>query len=504
MIFDVAGVVRGLLPIICVLVLTYLISLTFFRLFLHPLASFPGPRVAAVTSWYEFYWNVVKGGRFLWEIERIHQHYGPVVRITPDELHIADPDFYHEVYSPPCKKQDKEKNYVRLGGQDGSALTTVDHHLHRLRVSALAPFFSKQAVEKIEPLIQSKVNRLCAYFDSCIHPGTVVTVSHAALALTVDIISSYAYGESYDCLQRADLGSEFRKILVSANEGYAILRHFHWLHAVMHRLHRWGCNTSPYIVWQKHIAEQTVSMCSLHREGKLPAGTMFQAILDSSLPDREKEPRRLSVEAQTLLHAGSETSAKTLEIILFHLLEDTAKLERLRAELVAIMPEPTNSVSWNELRSLPYLSAVIQEGIRLQFGITTRSPRVSHTPMLYKDMVIPAETPVSMLTWFVHTNEAIFPHPLEFDPDRWTLAAEHGIRLEKYLTSFGKGSRRCLGVNLAYAQITITLATLLRQFEFELFESTIDDVTPARDCFIAYPRKGCKGVRFRVIGRVGK
>ncbi|KAL4941989.1 hypothetical protein BDV06DRAFT_235709 [Aspergillus oleicola] len=482
----------------------YLISIAFFRLFLHPLANFPGPRLAALTSWYEFYYNVLKGGRFLWEIERLHQRYGPVVRINPDELHIADPEFYHEIYSPPWKKQDKEKNYVRLGGQAGSTLTTTDHDLHRLRASAIVPFFSKQAIEKIEPLIKSKVERLCAFLDMCIEMGDIVTVSHAALALTVDIISSYAYGESYDCLELADLGAEFRKILISANEGYAILRHFHWLHAVMHWLYHWGCAASPYIKWQKRIAEQTTKVCYLHQKNKLPAGTIFQAILDSNLPASEKEPWRLNIEAQTILHAGSETSAKTLEIILFYLLNDTVKLERLRAELVTIMPEPTSSISWNELRSLPYLSAVIQEGLRLQFGITTRSPRVSHTAMVYKNWVIPAGTPVSMLTWFVHTNEALFPRPFEFRPDRWIHSAGHGVRLDKYLTSFGKGSRQCLGINLAYSQITITLATLIRRFEFELFESTVEDVAPARDCFIAYPEKHSKGVRFRVVGRVDK
>ncbi|PWY70871.1 putative cytochrome P450 [Aspergillus sclerotioniger CBS 115572] len=484
--------------------LAYSISLGFFRLFIHPLARFPGPRLAALTSWYELYWNVVKGGKFLWEIERLHQRYGPIVRINPDELHIADPDFYHEVYAPPWKKQDKERNYVQLGGQAGSALTTVDHDLHRLRASAIVPFFSKQAVENMEPLIKSKINRLCAYFDTCIGEGNVVIFSHAALALTVDVISSYAYGESYDCLERADLGSEFREILVSANEGYAILRHFHWLHAVMHWLHQWGCTTSPYIRWQKRIADQTVSVCKLHREGRLPAGTVFQAILDSNLPDAEKESWRLNIEAQTLLHAGSETSAKTLEIIMFYLLDDVVKLERLRAELKTVMPDPTSPVSWNQLQSLTYMSAVIQEGIRLQFGITTRSPRISHTALQYKDWIIPAGTPVSTLTWFVHTDETLFPRPFEFDPDRWIRAAQGGTRLDKYLTSFGKGSRRCLGINLAYCQITITLAMLIRRFQFRLFETTVEDVTPARDCFIAYAAKGRKGVRLRVVGRVDR
>lgn len=55
----------------------------FWRLFLSPLAKFPGPKLAALTLWYEFYFDVLKGGggRYIWEIERMHSLYGKLVEI---------------------------------------------------------------------------------------------------------------------------------------------------------------------------------------------------------------------------------------------------------------------------------------------------------------------------------------------------------------------------------------------------------------------------------------
>ena len=57
----------------------YNLGLTIYRLFFHPLAKFPGPRLAAATEYYEIYFDLIKDGQFIWEMERMHNQYGTVL-----------------------------------------------------------------------------------------------------------------------------------------------------------------------------------------------------------------------------------------------------------------------------------------------------------------------------------------------------------------------------------------------------------------------------------------
>lgn len=54
----------------------YLLGLAIYRLYLSPLASFPGPKLAALSNWYEFYYDVMLQGNFTFHIQDLHEQYG--------------------------------------------------------------------------------------------------------------------------------------------------------------------------------------------------------------------------------------------------------------------------------------------------------------------------------------------------------------------------------------------------------------------------------------------
>lgn len=79
--------------------LAYSVGLSVQRLWLSPISHIPGPRLAALTQYYEFFYDVVLGGQFTFKLLELHKVYGPVVRISPWEVHVADRELQSELYN---------------------------------------------------------------------------------------------------------------------------------------------------------------------------------------------------------------------------------------------------------------------------------------------------------------------------------------------------------------------------------------------------------------------
>lgn len=71
----------GVLVSICSIFIIYFTGGVIYRLYLSPLAKFPGPKLAAATLWYEFYYDAVRRGRYTFKIKELHQRYGQSILV---------------------------------------------------------------------------------------------------------------------------------------------------------------------------------------------------------------------------------------------------------------------------------------------------------------------------------------------------------------------------------------------------------------------------------------
>ncbi|KAL8646973.1 MAG: hypothetical protein Q9210_005827 [Variospora velana] len=215
--------------------------------------------------------------------------------------------------------------------------------------------------------------------------------------------------------------------------------------------------------------------------------TVFADLLDSKLPPNELTEIRLQDEAVSIVGAALETTKWTLTVAFYYILADPTIYRKLRHELEAAIPDSSAIPSWSNLQKLPYLCACIEEALRLSYGTVQRSPRIapSSSPFRYKSYTIPPGTYVSSDTYHMHHNESTFPHSHTYDPARWlgNPKGPDGVKqLSRYMVAFSKGTRVCLGMQLAYAEIFIVLATLIRRFQWDLCEGVEkEDVQFTRD-----------------------
>ncbi|KAJ4415039.1 hypothetical protein N0V82_007555 [Gnomoniopsis sp. IMI 355080] len=536
----------------------YLIYLIIYRLFLSPIAGFPGPRLAALTYWYEFWYDVVAEPEYTFQIGRLHALYGPVLRINPDEIHIKDPDFFDVVYAGSGRKRDKWDWITRSFGVDESLIGTLAHDEHRRRRAALSPYFSKQSVRALQPLVDLNTAILLRRLADSSDKNEILRLDDAYAALTNDIVQDYAFGRSEHRLAAPDFDPSFRNAMLAGGKAGHVLKHFPWLMDILRRLPapllvRLSPDMAAYGQLQTSIKAQVADISLAHAHAHAhdtrndlydddaktttttttqQHRTIFHEILSSStLSTYDKTPARLWQEGEVVVAAGTITTAWALGVATYFVLARPTILAKLKAELEAAIPSPADRPSLLVLEQLPYLTGVVQEGVRLSHAIDHRLHRICPDETLVynsagagggggggggggKEWRIPPGTPVSMVSNLVHHDESIFPDSHAFKPERWSDVDSHSAdsakRLDRYLVSFGKGGRACLGMNLAYAELYLTIAALFRVYgtaevsgeedvgTLELFETSAADLVITSGDAVPVVGGSSRGLRVKV------
>ncbi|KAF2870695.1 cytochrome P450 [Massariosphaeria phaeospora] len=513
----------------------YVVVGAIYRLHFSPVATFPGPRLAALTYWYEFYYDVIRKGSYTWRIQDLHDKYGPVVRINPQEIHVNDAAFYDSVYVGSSRRTEKWNYSARMFGTSLAAVGTTGHDLHRLRRSGLNVFFSKRSISKLEPTVQKVVDEASARLESCGAACHVLNLRDFFAAFSADVIGEVAFGSRYGLLHKEDFEPGWQRLMMDLSRATHLMKQFPWAYGILNSIPQTAVsllhpltkrlfdirNDIRLRVEQTRLAVSGISS-KVHTASYLGAvdhPTVLHSLLTvTNLPSPELETPRLEDEAFTLLGAGTITTAHTLTTILYHILSKATIKSRLEDELSQLglaTADDSSKSKWTQLEKAPYLAAIVSEGLRLSFGVSHRLPRISPDTALHfngklnekeYEYTIPPGVPVSMTSMFIHLDPTIYTSPQDFDPARWLTSPNDSEerqaqlqRMKHYLVPFSRGTRICVGMNLAYAEFYLMLGALFSPdgvgTRMELFETGKEDVECMHDFFNPSPRLDSKGVR---------
>ncbi|KAF1962999.1 cytochrome P450 [Byssothecium circinans] len=508
------GDLSTILAVIALSIIAYTIYIAVRRLYFSPLSGFPGPKIAAVTYWYEFYYDFWRGGKYIFEIEKMHQRYGPIVRLNPDELSIHDAEFYNKLYVTQSTRRTNAHDLFCKGIDfDESHLLTKDHNLHRRRRKPLEPFFSRMGVAKLQNTIADVALHLERRLEDFAGMGKVVRLDHAFAAFSGDIIRRI-------CLDTKESGEDrFLDDPAFAPEWYDVIHMIvrsiplftgfpiivRIVNYIPESVLLWAFPRGQMFNKFKMVARQHIRKVLQGEIDHSKPGTahisVFRHVADSDMPEADRSELRLAREAQVLLGGGTASTARTVGFASYYILSNPDMHARLQHELKDTMADwPQRIPTWSELEKLPFLQAILKESLRLSYGVMHRLPRVSpDVPIQYGQYTIPIGVPVGMSAYLMHSDPSVYPEPRKFIPERWMKDVTP--EMQKSYVPFSRGSRNCLGMNLAMAEMSLMLAVLYRPGapRLELFETDESDVVQAHDFLIPLPKLDTKGVRALVL-----
>lgn len=446
------------------------------NLFWSPLAKIPGPRAFAVTKWVLAY-NEYVGVRTR-KIHQLHQMYGPVVRIGPNEVSFNSQTALRQIYGPGTGFG-RPRPFYRLFDIYGQPhmFTVFSSSEHAARKKVLSQLYSKSAILKTSAAesIQRRVTQFLELIE--VQRRTLTDLSRSLHYFSLDNITTVVFGSSGGATESM-AGCNSDRLILSDIDQHTARRHFWFqLHLPHYSQLAMSCgsrlasvlDTLGAMPGMKPLAysglqQYAMQTFSKHRDEEIDASTDGDCLMARLLRADGGNLRRdtlsdagIAAECADHLDAGLKTTSDTLMFTLWALSLPCNQdyQQRLRSEVCSarekLPPEDTSSVnlplSVKTSDTLPFLDAVVKEALRLYAPIPASQPRVSSNDTIIDGYPIPASTVVSCQAYSLHRNSEVFQHPSIFNPDRWISASDEEIAsMRRWWWPFSSGGRMCLGM----------------------------------------------------------
>lgn len=237
----------------------------------------------------------------------------------------------------------------------------------------LANAFSKKALHEQKPLLQKYVDLLIASVRVRARAEESIDISDWLNFTTFDIIGDLSYGESFNCLQSAAY-HPWVAVLFDFFKSSALIISTVLFLPGMTPILRW---TIPKKSIQGAIDHFNFTKAKVHRRLELGQNRPdFMTWVLRNIGGTSMSVGEIEATFAVLAVAGAETTATALTGIFFHLAKNRDVLERVIKEVRSRFDSEDDMTAENLATKMPYLSAVIEEGLRFCPPVPTGSPRI--------------------------------------------------------------------------------------------------------------------------------
>ncbi|KIJ68401.1 hypothetical protein HYDPIDRAFT_24686 [Hydnomerulius pinastri MD-312] len=447
----------------------------------HALAGYPGPLLCRISQ-FATIWNAVDGKLHHYH-RKLHQQYGPIVRIGPNELSVADKKLLPSILGTagmpkgpifegrrmtPSKDKDIESF---------SLITSRNIQRHGILRKAWNKAFGSSELKDYEELLLKRAQLLIKKLEG-ICGENLDGVGHVDIAslmsfFSFDFMGDIAFGGGFELVRDGD-EDNFCHNMNKALFYSAMCQHIPWFSRVLRRI--------PFIA----APMRTFGLFAF-RQSKLRYGQevkrkdLFYHLVEP-YEGGEKAPFPLILSNSVLaIVAGADTTSSALSNIMYYLLANPAVYKRLRDEVdEAFPPSQPCTLNPDMLPSLPFLNAVINETLRLQPPVAAslqRAPEAGSGGKMVGTHYIPEGTAIQVSPFVLHRDPHYFsPSPDSFIPDRWLPQKESPPSSPDFILDraafipFSMGPANCAGKPLAMLELRVVVALFVMHLEMEFGE----------------------------------
>lgn len=341
------------------LLLTWLLT-ALYNIYIHPLRHFPGP-----THWLIFpllrHIASIRGTREH-SIVAHHALYGPVVRSAPDTLTFTSPQAWADVYGHGRNPElPKALGVGRRQREPVPDILFADARTHARYRRALAPAFSERALGEQMGLVGMYIDLLMEKLGERAERGEAVDMTRWFNFTTFDLIGDLTFGEALGGLESGDTNvwiERVRKALRALPLILVLREYLPGLGVVLGSLFKKSSRQHQAMV--KSLVQRRIGNAEYGHRGDFMDQMMRGGRKDEQLTDDE-----LTVNADILMIAGSETTATLLTGVVYFLLSNPDKMERLKQEIRGAFARKEDMTFAATTARLPYLLACLNEAMRL-------------------------------------------------------------------------------------------------------------------------------------------
>ncbi|KAG9249760.1 cytochrome P450 [Emericellopsis atlantica] len=465
------------------------------------LRGIPGPPTAAFSNIWLL--SVCRRGKRFAIVHDMHRKLGPVVRIAPNHVSIADADAINTIYGHGngFLKSDFYDAFVSIRR---GLFNTRDRAEHTRKRKLVSHIFAPKSVTEFEPYLRQNLEEFVRQWDKLIKlsPHSQHSARLDCLSwfnyLAFDTIADLAFGKPFGMLTSGADIAEIRttptspplyapavEIINRRGEVSATLGIMPFLKPYARYL------PDPFFSKGLEAVERLAGIAIARVSDRLenPPDISRQDLLARLVQGKDEDGQplgreELTAEALTQLIAGSDTTSNSSCALLYHVVKTEGVLAKLQQELDAAVPDDVDVPMYEQVKSLPYLEQVISETLRHHstsgIGLPREVPPNSAGVTIRGRHYGPGSV-LSVPTYTVHHDKSIWGEDADqFNPSRWENPT---AEMKKAFIPFSHGPRSCVGRNLAEIQMKLIAATWIKRYDVFLEQ----EVMETREGFLRKP-----------------